>query len=175
MIRRHLVQKQHERAIVAAFLEYLNRRRRTNFVVIDEPDPPDAIIQSPRRICWIEVGSVYWNDEWARDLFSYATPREVHKPVESGPYYEMDSLFAERFVAVLRKKLANRCYTQWSHRYGPGYLVLPMLSPFFNKSTIHFMKDLWTSTANIKNLDCFGEIYLVSSNAGQSRCWKWHV
>ncbi len=104
--RRH-IQQAHERAVVKDFLKWLSAKHGTKYVVIDKPNPPEAVIRSVRRTRWIEVGDVFWTGKYARDVYSYATPGETHRPV--GP--------------------------------GPGYLILCMHHPWFDKVTITAMKD----------------------------------
>lgn len=72
-------QQAHERAQVAAFLAWFNKRYRANFQVIADPNPPEAIINSGRTKRWIEVTDAFWSDEyvpWDIDKYFYwATER----------------------------------------------------------------------------------------------------
>jgi len=126
MADRHPIQQAHERVYVERFLEWFNQAYKTDFKVIGEPNPPEAIVRSSRITRWVEVGSAFWTGEYARDLYSYATPGEQHKPIGRGPFVEMDDAFAASFLSVVKKKLEKRSYIPWRDRYGPGYLVVPV-------------------------------------------------
>jgi len=80
MSRRLQVKKLHERFNVNLFLREFNFRYHTDFKVVEEPDPPEAIIQSKGSTRWVEVTTAYLSDEYATDLHSYATKGEKHKP-----------------------------------------------------------------------------------------------
>jgi len=76
---RSTIKAKHEQFQVGLFIDELNRRHRSNYRVIAEPDPPEAIIRSGRTTRWAEVVTAYWNDAYAKDLNSYATPGEALK------------------------------------------------------------------------------------------------
>jgi hypothetical protein len=65
MVGRRPVQQEHERAYVDHFITWFNRAYRTNFKVIDEPNPPEAIIRSSRTTRWIEVSTAFWSNAYA--------------------------------------------------------------------------------------------------------------
>jgi len=173
--KRRSVKKQHERAVVQDFLEWLNARRGTQFKVIEEPDRPDAIIRSTRVTRWVEVTDAFWTEDWAKDLYSYATPGEEHKPVESGPYTGMDESLASHFVQVLVNKLKKRSYLQSLEKYGPGYLLVPINHPLFNVRTVWEMKDLWRAKQPVQNLGCFKDVYFAFPTAKGQVFRKWRV
>ena len=60
--RRRSVKQQHERAVVQDFLAWWNARRGTQFKVIAEPNPPEAIIRSARATRWVEVTDAFWTE-----------------------------------------------------------------------------------------------------------------
>lgn len=175
MADRRPVQKQHERAVVRDFVAWLNDRRGTRFKVIDEPDPPEAIIQSVRVTRWVEVTDAFWTDRYAEDLYSYATPDESHRPVGAGPFVEMDGNFARRFVKVLSDKLKKRSYLPFLKQYGPGYLIVRVQHPWFDGHTFRDMKDLWRPKRPVANLGCFREVYIASPNTNRLAFRKWPV
>ena len=140
---RRSIQQQHERAVVRDFLAWFNARRGTQFKVIAEPNPPEAIIKSVRATRWVEVTDAFWTASYAQDLYSYATPGEEHKPVGPGPFASMDASFASRFVQAVANKLKKRSYLPFLEKYGKGYLLVPINYPWFDGATIQEMKDLW--------------------------------
>jgi hypothetical protein len=68
----------------------------------------------------VEVTDVFWTDDYARDLYSYATHGETYKPVGRGPYQDMDDQFARNFVKVLHRKLTNKNYKLFSTSMAVG-------------------------------------------------------
>jgi len=175
MAERRPVQEQHERAVVRDFLAWLNDHRGTHFKVIAEPNPPEAIVQSVRATRWVEVTDAFWTEDYARHLYSYATPGEDHRPVGPGPFVSIDELFCQRFAQALAKKLRKRTYLEFLEKYGQGYLLVPILHPWFDGSTIQQMKDLWRAKQPVENLGCFKEVYIAFSSANHRVFRKWHV
>jgi len=171
MSRRRDIQQAHERAQVATFLKWLNARYRSNFEVVAEPNPPEAIICSGHTTRWVEVTDAFWNDAYAKDEYSYATPGEVHKPIRSGPFVGPDAQFAERFVDVIRKKLEKKSYLPSKQAYGPGYLLVPVMYPLFNSESLWYMKEAWART-QIKDLGCFRSVYMTL-RAGPVQVQRW--
>lgn len=171
MNRRRAVQQAHERAQVAAFVSWLNTRYRGNFLVVDEPNPPEAIIQSGGTVRWIEVTDAFWSDAFARDEYSYATKGETHISIGNGPFVGPDAQFADRFVDVVRKKLEKDTYAPSLLAFGQGYLVVPIMYPMFNANTLRCMKLAW-SRASIDDLGCFRSVYM-SMRMGRGPIVRW--
>ena len=154
------IQEAHERAYVDCFLDWFNRAYRSDFKVISEPNPPEAVVRSSRATRWVEVSTVFWDEHFAEDLYSYATPGEPHKPVGDGPFQDMDNVFSDNFVSVVKKKLEKKSYIPWRDKYGPGYLVVPIKYPWFDGKTVACMRDAWAATS-INNLGCIRGIYMA--------------
>lgn len=171
---RRPVKAKHEAAYINAFIAWHGRAYRSYYRVIARPDPPDAIIQSNQTTSWIEIGDVLWNDAWARDQYSYATPGETHQPIRSGVHTNMDEQFSDNFVRVLIQKLTKKSYQQVFEKYGPGYLVLPMMSPFFNHDTVRLMRRKWDASLAI-DAGYFRGVFLAYPNAFQFRRWRLSV
>lgn len=161
LVSRRDTQQAHERAQVAAFLAWFNKRYRSDFQVIAEPNPPEAIIKSGRTMRWIEVTDAFWNNEYAIDEYSYATLGERHRPMGKGPHLNPDATFAERFVEVIRKKLEKPSYLPSQTLYGPGYLLVPINYPLFTRVTLDYMREAWAA-ATINDLGCFRAIYTTN-------------
>lgn len=175
MADRRPVQKQHERAVLRDFLAWLNVRRGTQFEVIAEPDPPEAIIKSVRAIRWLEVTDAFWTKDYAQDIYSYATPGEEHKQVGAGPFARMDELFGRRFVQAVANKLNKPNYLPFLERYGKGYLLVPIHHPWFDGSTIQEMKCLWRSKQPVEDLGCFKELYIAFSSLNRRTFRRWYI
>jgi len=160
MADRRPIQQAHERAFVDYFLDWFNRAYHSDFKVISEPNPPEAVIRSSRTTRWVEVSTAFWNEQYAKDLYSLATPGEAHKSVGNGPFQDMDNFFSGNFVSVVKKKLEKKSYIPWRDKYGPGYLVLPIKYPWFDGKTVACMRDRWAATT-INILGCFRGIYMA--------------
>jgi len=165
MVDRRPIQQAHEQAYVDRFLAFFNRAYHADFKVISEPNPPEAVIRSSRSIRWVEVSTSFWNKAYAKDLYSYATPGEAHKPVGQWPFQDMDNTFAANFVSVVKKKLEKKSYVPWRDQHGPGYLVIPINHPWFDERTVMCMKDA-LAASTINDIGCFRSIYVAfpSSN-----------
>ena len=172
---RRPAKKQHERAVIDEFLTWLNKHRGTRFKVVAEPDPPDAIIASVRAKSWIEVADVFWTTNYARHLYSYATPGERRYPLNPGYYSQMDQAFAQCFVYVLSAKLKKRSYLPFLKRYGAGYLVIRVQHPWFDGQTIREMRDYWRAEQPVRNLGCFDAVYVKFSSMNRLAFRKWQV
>jgi hypothetical protein len=166
MIDRRPIQQKHERESVDLFGNWFNREHHTDFRVIHEPNPPDAVLQSSSGwTCWVEVSSAFLNQEYAKDLYSFATLGEAHKPCTPRLLHEPDYNFAQTFVDVVKKKLEKQSYVESKERYGEGYLVVPLLYPLFNGQTITAMKAAWADLpSTVNDLGCFSSVYFVSNS-----------
>lgn len=175
MSKRRPIKQKHEQAVVSEFLEWLNKQRGYKFRVIEEPDPPDAIIRSTRVTRWVEVADAFWTQEYARDQYSYATPGEDHKPVQPGPYTNMDEVFAHQLVDVISKKIDKDSYLTISKQYGPGYLVVPAQYPWLDSQTLRVAKALWAGGRPWKDKGCFKEIYIKDRMVGSPPFRRWRI
>lgn len=166
MANRRPIQQAHERKNVDLFLDWFNRVYHSDFKVVSEPNPPEAVIRSSRSTRWVEVSTAFLNEAFAKDLYSHATPSEAHKPIGPGPFQDMDNAFAEKFVSIVKKKLEKKSYVPWRDQHGPGYLVVPIKNPWLDKQTFGCMKESWAAST-INDLGCFRSIYIAfpSNNA----------
>jgi len=171
MNRRRNIQQAHERAQVGAFVTWLNSRYRAKYEIVEEPNPPEAIIRSGLMTRWVEVTDAFWSDAFARDEYSYATPGENHIPIDNGLFFEPDAQFALRFVDVVRKKLEKQSYLPSMQAYGRGYLVVPIMYPLFTSDSLWHMKQVWSRT-RIDDLGCFRSVYM-SMQMGRGPIVRW--
>jgi hypothetical protein len=166
MIDRRLTQQKHERAHVSSFVNWFNRVNDTDYDVVNEPNPPEAVLRSSSgSTCWVEVSTAFLNGDYAKDLYSFATPGEAHKPYRHGPQQEPDNNFARRFVCIIKNKLEKQSYLPCQKMYGEGYLVVPIMNPLFNEQSIQAMKDAWAAYApTVNDLGCFSSVYIVHAS-----------
>lgn len=170
--RRRAIQEAHERFNVRLFLDSFNHRYHSNFVVVEEPNPPEAIIRSGRATRWVEVTTAFWNQAFAIDVYSYATIGEPHRPIGDGVFIGPDAEFAANFVAVVKKKLEKTTYATVRDRYGPGYLVVAVQYPMFGEHTMRFINAAWRS-ATLNDKGCFRSIYVSHRMLNGYRVFLW--
>jgi len=157
---RSLIKEKHERYQVGLLVDELNRRHRSTYQVVAEPDPPEAIIRSGRTTRWAEVVTAFWNEAYARDLNSYATPGETHVCVGKGPFMDMDHEFASKFVIAVKSKMEKKGYVPFREQYGPGYLVASIQYPFLDAHTFECIREEW-HRGQVNDLGCFRSIYVT--------------
>ena len=86
----------------------------------------------------------------------------------------MDEEHASRFVAVLKNKLAKTSYASCNDVYGPGYLVLPIMSPFFDGNTVRLMRQTWDATL-ASNLGFFRGVFLAYRSLNRIQFKRWQL
>jgi len=168
---RRPIKQAHEQFHVANFLGWLNGTYRTDYVVIAEPDPPEAIIRSSRGTKWVEVTTAFLNSAFAQDIMSYATPGEQHKSTSGNLIVGPDEQFAHTFVDAVRKKLEKKTYAKFAEEFGPGFLIVPIHNPLFDQTTFDVMKRVWAKT-RINDLGYFRSIRFAYRFGDD---WKLHL
>lgn len=175
MANRKVIKKANERFHIANFIEWFNKTYHSDFVVISEPEPPEAIIQSSAKTTrWIEISNAFWNGAYAKDLTSFATSGETHEPMPRGPYGDMDKEFSKNFVTVLKNKLEKTSYQSVKRNYGKGYLIIPIYNPFFDSETVMLMEHEWRNTT-VNNLDCFRSVRIAYQSQNKWVFKKWRL
>jgi hypothetical protein len=164
MNRRAPIKKNHERYLVNCYLNWLKITTGVEFFIIEEPDPPEAIIASDNQVTWVEVVDIFYSNDFAKDKYSYATPGEKHQPMKAGPYVSMDQQFSNSFIRELRKKLVKSTYIPFREKYGPGVLLIGIHHPWFNEETVGMMKEAYLSEKWNDSLVCFDKIYYSFSS-----------
>lgn len=169
---RRAVQEAHERFQVGLFLDQLNRRHRSAYTVIEEPNPPEAIIRSGKRVSWVEVVTAFWSEEFAKDVWTYATPSETHAPMSGPVHVGPDAAFSARFVQAVHSKLQKATYQPAFQKYGPGYLVVAIQYPLYNRQTMRFMREAWAAS-QAQDRGYFRAIYLTYRVFQGYRVTRW--
>lgn len=79
------IKKRHELAVMRAALAEHNRLYGLALVIVDQPDPPDAILSDGTTTTWLEhTDAFFWGDR-ARDLNTHAAD-VTHRPMEQRGY-----------------------------------------------------------------------------------------
>ncbi len=160
MQRRH-AQVLHERFNVKLFLEEFNARYQTDFKVVAEPNPPEAIIQSKNTTRWVEVTTAYLNEAQAKALSAYPVKGEKPQANWQGVIADLDAQFANQFVDVVTKKLGKTSYAPFSKQYGKGYLIVSIQHPMFCQKTLSAIERVWDEVEVVDN-GYFKSIYIVN-------------
>lgn len=175
MNKRRPIKEKHEQFLVDEFIRWWASRTGEQFHVVSRPDRPEAIVQSTSRTTWIEVTDVFFPLTLAGDLYSHATPGEQHKPMEPGPYSEMDEQMAAIFIARLKDKLSKTSYRKACDEHSPGILIVGMQSPWFNGETCEMMRATCRKADWSSNLGYFSHVFISfrSMNRQEFEQWDW--
>jgi len=157
---RRYVQLLHERFNIQLFLEEFNARYQTGYEVVEEPDPPEAIIQFNNRKRWVEVTTAYLSKEQAKDLSAYAIKGEKSQSKKQGPVVNANEQFAQQFVDVVAKKLKKSSYEPFFKQFGKGYLVVSIQHPMFDQEALAAIERVW-DLAHVQDKGFFKSIYIV--------------
>ncbi|MDE2429098.1 MAG: hypothetical protein KGM99_10240 [Burkholderiales bacterium] len=172
--KRRVIQEAYERFTVHQFLNYFNRCHHTQFRVIAEPNPPEAIIQSAHTTRWVEVTTAFWSEEFAKELYSAASGGAHYMPVSDDLFIEPDAQFAAQFASVIKKKLEHASYEAVRDQYGRGYLLVSIQYPLFGAQTFHFMRRA-LADLRIHDRACFRSAYLIYEVAGSYQVTRWRL
>lgn len=120
-----------ETSIIEDFISFFNQKRSI-YKLHDRPDPPDAVIENTflKKYFWFEVTTVFFSKEWAIDLNSSADHNRVHKPMQQGPYVNMDDTVFQRTIKIFSEKNKKKSYDEVFSKYGKGMLVIKVYSPW---------------------------------------------
>ncbi len=157
---RRATQEAHERFNVSVFLDEMNRRHRSTYKVVSEPNPPEAIIKSKVKTSWVEVTSAFMNRAFAEEAWSYATPGEkpsrCQRAYLSGPTRTLLRTLWTSFPRSSRKLPTRHLEINTVL----AILVVSVQYPLFNDRTPHYMRRSWKK-ATINDQGCFRSIYLI--------------
>lgn len=175
MNKRRPIQDKHEQFLVEEFIRWWAIRTGEQFQVICRPNPPEAVVRSDQRTTWVEVTDAFHSDEWAKDLYSYATPGEEHKQMGQGPHVGIDQQTAVRFVALLKKKLSKQSYSETYANYGQGILLVGMQSPWFDGETCMMMHQACSQTDWSTDREYFSHVFISFRSMGEQtfEAWEW--
>ncbi len=95
-----------------------------------------------------------------RDQYSFATLGERHLSMRPGPHAEPDLTFANSFVSALSNKLAKTSYLAVAKQHGPGYLVVNIDYPLFDRRAHRRAKEAWAKGRPWPDSGCFKEVFL---------------
>ena len=161
MTARKTIKNSHENYVAAQFLAWYNKRYRGNYIIIDKPDPPDAIACSKKKTIWIEHCDIYRSWDEAREEYSAVVPGEKFIPHSEHPICEPDERTAVALLNLIVNKKNKLSYKKYADKYGKGILIANERDPLFSDSTIHAIKRKIHNTGTDFDLGYFKAVYLV--------------
>jgi len=140
MNTRKTIKNGHENYVVSQFIAWYNKRYRSNYTIVDKPDPPDAIARSNRRTLWLEHCDIYRSGDEAREEYSAIVPGEKFVPHSEHPIFDPDERTASALLALIGNKISKTSYDKYAEKYGKGVLIATERDPLFSDSTIQTIK-----------------------------------
>jgi hypothetical protein len=154
------IQNQHEESVIQEFMHWYAKYAQESFDIIERPDPPDAIVKSEKRFCWIEHGDIYRHPDDAREERSFANHEEDRFLHSEQVFINPDQDLFDAFVRVLNKKLSNTAYEKAVQSYGQGILLLTERYPLFGDDDLKRIQEYCLEADFLFNLGYFESVYL---------------
>lgn len=98
-------------------------------------------------------------------------PPEQDVPLSPTLHNEPDLSFAKEFVKVLSQKLEKASYQPFEKKYGPGYLIVNIDYPLFDRHSLLKAQNLWASRQPSPNRGYFREV-LVRVHTSQGYMFR---
>jgi len=155
------IKRQHEIAVIENFVAWLNQSSGAHWVIIEHPDPPDAIIKDGEKTSWVEHADLYRHWEEARSETSFVTPGTEHIPHSENPISDPDQRTAMALMSLLQDKLSKDSYSEVHEAYGPGFLLISERDPLFDSNTVAVIDRLSEQIAIADDKGYFARVYLA--------------
>ena len=169
-MKRREVKNTHEQAVLKNFEHYLLKLGK-HFEVLNNPEPPDAIVKINGKINWIEITDAFLSKELAESITSYLAEDKSNKavPAKSREVYEPDMQFSEILSVTIQKKYNKESIKKVRDKFGRGILLVGAHTPFSSARDICQIE-----RSNILKLismedDRFKEIYLYNGSGTNSQ------
>lgn len=154
-MKRSEVKEVHEDSVLKAFQDYNENR----VVILDKPEPPDALIEIDGIKNWIEITDAFINPDHARSLTTHVA--EDKEWIKSTPTLINVDSFKEILRSVAEKKYNKPSIQDVYKEFGQGILIIGCFSPFHYpineniEDLADVIKDIYSSNEKI-----FKEIYV---------------
>ncbi|WP_417560278.1 hypothetical protein [Marinomonas sp.] len=122
------IQSAHELSVLNSFGSYLSEQGQL-LIVVDRPDPPDAIVKINNESCWVEITDAFQSSDWARSLTSYVADDKAYQPYQSRLICEPDNEACEKVREVILKKYDKNSMNSLLNQYGQGVLLVGAYTP----------------------------------------------
>jgi hypothetical protein len=157
---RKTIKNSHENYVTNQFLIWYNKRYRGNYIIIEKPDPPDAIACSKNKTIWIEHGDIYRSWDEAREEYSAVIHDEKYILHLEHPIREPDEKTAIALLELIENKKYKQSYEKYAIKYGKGILVANERDPLFDDWTICTIKRKTQDINSDYDLGFFKAVYL---------------
>lgn len=157
------LQPVHEKSVLNSFKQFLLSKGQV-LTIINQPDPPDALIQVNSKPSWIEITDAFQNIEWAKSITSYAADDKPHQPYNRGTIYEPDMGAVHEVCAVILKKYQKETMKNLLQTHGQGILLVGAYTPLTSiGEIIHMSSDLIAKKLRTEE-PIFSAIYIYQNS-----------
>lgn len=157
------LQPAHEKSVLNSFKQFLLSKDQV-LTILNQPDPPDALIQLNGKPGWIEITDAFQNIGWAKSITSYAADDKPHQPYNRGTLYEPDMEAVNEVCTVILKKYQKETMKNLLQTYGHGILLVGAYTPLTSiDEIIHMGADLIAKELR-NEVPVFGEIYIYQNS-----------
>lgn len=129
------IQSAHEESVLDSFASFLGSQGQ-HLLVLERPDPPDAIIEIDGMKSWVEITDAFQSSDWARSMTSYAADDRKHQPYQSRLMCEPDQEACERVREVILKKYDKSTMKGLLSSHGQGILLVGAYTPLTSPEEI---------------------------------------
>ncbi len=164
MVSRRDLKEAHEKYVLACFTEYLKQDGKI-LTIIEQPDPPEAIVEINGTKTWIEITDAFLDQAHARSLTTRAADDVCHIRDDKRLVIEPDVTFQAQLHGVISKKYDKTTMQRISAELGPGILLVGIFTPFNTAKLI--VKEEKLNIAKLitkKSIPIFDKIYVYDGN-----------
>jgi len=129
------IQSAHEQSVLESFNKYLGNQG-ISLVIVERPDPPDAIVKIDNANCWVEITDAFQSEDWAKSITSYAADDKTHQAYQRSVMYEPDSEACEKVKEVILKKYDKNSMNRLLNQHGQGILLVGAYTPLTSPKEI---------------------------------------
>ncbi|MEC4725881.1 hypothetical protein HWQ46_10025 [Shewanella sp. D64] len=160
MISRRNLKQEHELAVLNSFAEHLKMEGKS-LEILEQPDPPEAIVNINKIKTWIEITDAFLDQEHARSLMSSIADEVPHIVDETRVEDEIKPDFQSVVHGVIAKKYDKKTMLQTHSTFGRGILLVGIFTPFNSASGIALEeRENIRELVDNKSMAIFDKIYV---------------
>lgn len=129
MVSRRDLKSAHEDSVLHGFGVHLGRAG-VNFLIVERPDPPDALVELSGERTWIEISDAFLDERHAIGLTTLASDDVEHISDSGRLIVSPDEIFSEVIHSIIATKCDKESMLKCSERHGKGILLVGIFSPF---------------------------------------------
>lgn len=168
MFKRRELKSLHEEAVLRQFKTYLENCDR-HLVILDRPEPPEAIADLDGERIWIEITDAFLDRRHAISLTSCASNDVDHIPDGGRLIIEPDLMFSRVLHAVIEAKYDKATMQKIAETQGPGILLVGIFTPFITaESVAHTEAASIAKLIASKPVKVFNAIYVYEGTGDRS-------